>query len=96
MAGYYSMIDEDSESLKLIEQALKMAPENVQVMYRAATVYEQIGSRDKALFWIDKALENGYSIAEIEHQPDLGQLYKDERFQKLIQKYTNTYSGKEN
>lgn len=94
MAGYYSMIGERSQSLKLIEQALEMAQENVQVMYRAATVYEQLGNRDKALHWIGKALENGYSLAEIEHQPDLEQLYKDERFQKLIQKYANTYSGK--
>ena len=93
VAGYYSMIDKDSESLKLIDQALKMAPENVQVMYRAATVYEQLGNRDKALFWIDKALENGYSLSEIEHQPDLSQLLKDERYLKLVKKYKDTFKG---
>jgi len=96
MAGYYSMIDERPQSLQLIEQALEMAQENVQVMYRAGTVYEQLGDRDKALYWIDKSLENGYSLAEIEHQPDLRQLLKDARFQRLVKKYANTYGRKEN
>ncbi len=62
-------------------------------MYRAASVYERLGDRKRALHWIDKALENGYSLSEIEHQPDLRQLVQDEHFQNLVEKYTDAYNG---
>ena len=84
LAGYYSMIGERNKAITLIEQALDMAPKNVQVMYRAGTTYEQLSDREKALHWISKALENGYSRSEIEHQPELRELLADARFQRLL------------
>ena len=54
-------------------------------MYRAATIYEHFRNREKALYWIGKAIENGYSKSEIEHQPELKQLVSDKRFKQLVQ-----------
>ncbi len=53
------------------------------VMYRAATIYEHLGDRVKALYWIAKAIENGYSRSEIEHQPELKKLIADKRYKEL-------------
>jgi len=64
---------------------LDIAPDNVEVMYRAASIYENLGMRDDALLWIGKAIENGYSRSEIENQPELKQLMADERYQQLLQ-----------
>ena len=86
LAGYYAMITNRKAALTHITQALEMAPKNVQVMYQVGTAYEQLGERDKALQWVGKALENGYSRSEIEHQPELRELVADVKYQQLVSK----------
>jgi len=71
LASYYSDIGNREKSLELLKEALDLAPDNVEVMYRAASIYENLGMRDEALLWIGKAIENGYSLTEIESQPEL-------------------------
>jgi serine/threonine-protein kinase len=68
---------------------LDIAPDNLEVMFRAAYTYENLGMRDDALLWIGKAIENGYSRSEIENQPELKQLVTDERYQQLLQDKNN-------
>jgi len=85
LARYYSDIGNEKKSLKLLKQSLDIAPENVEVMFRAASTYEHLGMRDEALLWIGKAIRNGYSLSEIENQPELKQLVTDERYQQLLQ-----------
>jgi serine/threonine-protein kinase len=63
-------------------------------MYRAASTYENLGMRDDALLWIGKAIENGYSLSEIENQPELKQLLADERYQQLLQDKNNNSDSK--
>ncbi len=84
LASYYSDLDEESKSISLLEKSLLIAPDNVQVAFRAATVYERFGNRDKAIHWIGKAIHNGYSRSDIENQPELKKLVADVRYQKLI------------
>lgn len=83
LASYYSDIGNREKSLELLKEALDIAPDNVEVMYRAASIYENLGMRDEALLWIGKAIENGYSLTEIESQPELKDLLADERYKKL-------------
>ena len=64
-------------------------PDVTEIQFRVAVVYEQIGDRDKALFWMKKALESGYSLADIENQPDLKAMMKDQRFQKIKESVVN-------
>jgi hypothetical protein len=53
-------------------------------MFRIADTYEQIGERDLALQWIQTAIKNGYSLAEIEHNPGLFNLRSDARFRDFL------------
>ena len=62
-----------------------MVSDNVQVMYRAATTFERLGNRDRAIYWIGNAIKNGYSQSEIEHQPELKELVADERYKLLVE-----------
>lgn len=83
LAECYVTIGERSRALSLVQQALALAPDNIEIMVRAGLVYEQSGERDAALEWIGKALKNGFLIAQIKSLPDLQQLLADPRFEGL-------------
>ncbi|MBD3288227.1 protein kinase [candidate division KSB1 bacterium] len=87
LASYYADVGDSSKAVTLIEQAIRKAPDDIQVMYRAGSTYEHLGNREKALHWIGRALKNGYSKSEIEHQPELAQLVADERYKQLTGEY---------
>jgi hypothetical protein len=63
-------------------------------MYRVGTAYEQLKQRDQALRWIARAIHAGYSLSEIQHQPELRALLADERFQRLIRSEDSTQKPK--
>jgi serine/threonine-protein kinase len=76
-------VGERSKALSLVQQALALAPDNIEIMVRAGLVYEQSGERDAALEWIGKALKHGFPMAQIKSLPDLQQLLADPRFEGL-------------
>jgi len=83
LAECYATIGERSSALSLVQQALALAPDNIEIMVRAGLVYEQLGERDAALECIGKALKHGFPIAQIKSLPDLQQLLADPRFEGL-------------
>ena len=87
LAGYYAVLSEKERAESLAEKGLRLDPENSRIMYLAGTTYEQLGNREKALYWIGRALEHGYSLSEIEQQPELKQLLADKRFTDLKTKF---------
>jgi serine/threonine-protein kinase len=80
MAECHSMIGEAARARDLAAQALKLAPQDVTVMYKAGTVYEQAGDRDRALELIGKALDQGYPREVVDRSPSLVALRTDPRF----------------
>ena len=84
LAGYYADVGNGAQSRLRIESALKMAPKNSEVMFRAGHAYEKLGDREKSLVWIGKAIDNGYPVEEITHDPELEELGEDPRFKLLL------------
>lgn len=82
-ADCYSMLDQPKLSRNLLRQALALTPHDVEIMFMAAVVYEQLGDRQQALEWIGKAIHQGYSLGLIERSPSLAKLRADFRFQEL-------------
>ena len=80
MAECHSMIGEAARARDLAAQALKLAPQDVTVMYKAGTVYEQAGDRDRALELIGKALDQGYPREVVDRSPSPVALRSDPRF----------------
>jgi serine/threonine protein kinase/tetratricopeptide (TPR) repeat protein len=93
LAGFYAMIGNKKKALLLVDESLKISPNDAQVMYHTGTTYEQLGDREQAIDWIVKAIENGYSKSEIEHQPELRKLLADVRFKELLKNKTG-HQGK--
>ena len=72
------------DARKFVNEALKIAPDNPEVLYRAATVSALSGDRDNAFRYLDFALKAGYSRTFAREDDDLRALRTDERFQTLL------------
>ena len=84
LATSYDGVGERAKSLGLANQAVELAPDNVEVMIRVGIVYEEMGMRDEALVLIGKATEHGVVMAEIEDYDELQDLRTDPRFKSLL------------
>ena len=84
LACFYADLSRKKEAVVLILQAIKLAPRDADVLGRAVAVYELVGDRQRALDWLAKALENGYSPTPISYDPELKKLRGDPQCQKLM------------
>ncbi|HEY9420328.1 MAG TPA: protein kinase, partial [Thermoanaerobaculia bacterium] len=50
------------EAVAMVQEVLRLAPENPQALYEAALVYTLLGDRSSALFNAEKALEKGVEL----------------------------------
>ena len=77
---YSARLGEQKAALELTAAAVKAAPANADVHYRAAMAYEVAGRRDSALAELRAARERGYPANLINAEPDLIALRRDPRF----------------
>jgi serine/threonine protein kinase len=87
---YEAHLGRRKEAETSIGKALQLSPKNGDVLFTAALVYEIIGNRTRALEQIDLAVKSGYSIAEVEHEPELGALRSDSRYVRWSQQKKGT------
>ena len=93
VAGYYAKLPDRAKAQAEIAQARRLAPLNPNVLFKAAIVYEISGRRDQAIGALDLALQGGYSIDEVRREPDLAELRKDPRYQRLDAKVSKRTAG---
>jgi tetratricopeptide (TPR) repeat protein len=85
-ATYYAMLDNKPAALAALKKALAINPQNADLRFRAALVYNHFGDTDQTLKWIAKALEAGYPAKSIRDTPDFEGLKSDPRFDKALQR----------
>jgi hypothetical protein len=54
------------------------------VLKQLALVHELAGNRERALYFVDRALQAGYSAKEIANDPELTSLRADRRYHALV------------
>jgi serine/threonine-protein kinase len=81
LAYYYARVHDVDRSQTLLRQALALAPENPKVNYFAGETYEILGDRAQAIDFIARSVGPGYSMEEINRDPDLRGLRADPAFQ---------------
>ena len=69
---------------RLVSDALAIAPDNPEVLYRAATVCALAGDQDSALRHLERAITGGFSRTLAANDDDLRALRSDGRFQTLL------------
>ncbi len=86
IASYCTELNLKDSAKTIVNKVIALNPKDVNVMIIIGEVYEQLGNRDKAVAWVKKAIDNGYSIDELEHIPELKKLRSDDRIKKIINK----------
>ncbi len=83
LAVYLVKAGRTTEALGRMAAALRIAPEDVQVRYRAAVVNSLAARPDAALEEIAAAIERGYSVRAVQEEEDFTALRGMPRFQQL-------------
>jgi tetratricopeptide (TPR) repeat protein len=85
LAAYEAKTGNRDRALDAIGRAMRFARGNRRVSFQAALVYELGGKRDRALAALRDAVRGGYSLDEIDREPDLARLRQDQRYKQLIE-----------
>src|SRR5581483_846064 len=74
LALYLARTSNCAEARVKTKESLHLAPDVVPLIFKAAKVEEACHDRQSALTYLDTAVQKGYPIGEIEHDPDLRDL----------------------
>jgi len=80
LAVYYAKLPDRGRSLAQIALARRLAPTHADVLFKSALVYELAGERNRAVTALELAVQSGYSLAEVEREPELAKLREDPRY----------------
>jgi tetratricopeptide (TPR) repeat protein len=83
-ADYYAMLDQEREAREQMARALQTAPEDADVLFRGAILYNHFGDPEKTLDFLTKSVAAGYSRTVIRDTPDFDHLKEDRRFRALL------------
>jgi len=83
VAGYQAMLGEKNTALSQIEKAQQLDPQNSNVMFRSAIVYNQLGDHRLTLEWLKRAAAAKFSQATIRDTPDFDHLKSDAAFKAI-------------
>jgi len=92
IALYDAHLGHKAEAEAFITRALAVAPNNSNSLFTAALVYELTGQRDKALKAVDDAVKAGYSVEEIDKEPELRALHNDPRYKAWLHQHGSASS----
>jgi tetratricopeptide (TPR) repeat protein/TolB-like protein len=87
IADYYAMLDQEREAREQMARALQTAPEDADVLFRGAILYNHFGDSRKTLDFLTKSVAAGYSRTLIRDTPDFDHLKDDQRFRALLSNY---------
>jgi tetratricopeptide (TPR) repeat protein/predicted Ser/Thr protein kinase len=84
VSGWLANLDRRDEAEAAIRRSLEMSPRDVHCMAAAAHTYLKIGRRSEMLFWLERAVENGYGVDTLRRSPDLRPLTGDPDFERIL------------
>ncbi len=84
LAYYCAMVGEQKQALDFLRRALQVAPDNSDVRFAGALVYNRFGETDRALGWLERAVAAGYPSIMVRDTPDFDGLRNHPRFQSLL------------
>lgn len=85
IALYQAHLGDSKAAEEFINRALEAAPTDSDTLFTSALVYELIGHRDQALKAIQAAVKAGFSLDEVDKEPELRGLQSDPRYRQWVQ-----------
>jgi Flp pilus assembly protein TadD len=89
IALYDAHLGHNSDAQAYITRAMDISPNNGDTLFTEALVYEIVGHRDRALTALQQAVKAGYSLEEIEKEPELRKLQGDPHYQRWLAQTKN-------
>jgi tetratricopeptide (TPR) repeat protein/DNA-binding winged helix-turn-helix (wHTH) protein/TolB-like protein len=86
VADYSAMLEEKTKAFADIDRALKLSPNDGDVLFRAAVVYNHFGDDNKTLGLLQSAVQHGFSATTIRDTPDFDHLNNNQVFAALAAK----------
>ena len=83
LAVYLQKSGQGESARVRMADALSIAPDNAEVLFRGAVVLALSGDRERALTLLERAAANGYSLKTIATDDDLSSLRQHPRFKQL-------------
>jgi eukaryotic-like serine/threonine-protein kinase len=80
LADLYAEDAQHDKALTRIQAALAGSPDDRNILELAGETYENLGDRRRALEYIERALQKGYSLDDLKGNPDLQNLLTDPNF----------------
>jgi tetratricopeptide (TPR) repeat protein/TolB-like protein len=90
LALHYARIGDFVRARRYLEEALGAKPQGVEVLLIASLVQLEIGDKQEALVWLQKAVTAGYPKESLLANPELAGLHSDPQFSQLV-KLAKTY-----
>jgi len=82
-----AVANKKAEAQRALDRLLALSKERFVSSYDVATIYAGLGDSDKALSWLDKAVEERSDLlVYVQVDPRFDALHRDPRFIKLVQK----------
>lgn len=85
LAQVYPKLGEPDSARTCIEEALRRAPGNPNIQYYAALTYWQIGEKDLAMDWLERAVAGGYPARWLRDSAVFDDWRREERFRALVE-----------
>ena len=83
-AEYNAALGDTVRARASLAEVLQLAPTDAHTLFDIAVFFEsRLGQRDRALQWLEKAVENGQTWREVDRSPYLRNLRKDPRFEQI-------------
>ena len=89
-ASFCANLGQPEKALTILAE-LEARPQDLdaEIMFSLSSTYEELGDRDKALDWLDIAVEKTLSFKKVDHYPVLRNLRPHPRYIALREKYAD-------
>jgi len=84
VALYHAMLNEEAAAFEYLKRASAADPNDQEVLYKSAKVYNQFGDTTQALNYLEKSIIAGYSRVWPRDDPAFANLYKNSRFRRIV------------
>ena len=83
LASLYVRKNQRDKGLACAQAALALSPDDAKVLANVSETYERLGDRGRALEYIEKSLQKGFSLDDVKDDPVLRNLLSDPNFRPL-------------
>jgi tetratricopeptide (TPR) repeat protein len=84
VGGYYAFLGDADRSAPLLREAVMLAPENPDILFRAGEGYEILHRRGDAIPLIVQSIALGFHSNQLQQLPELASLRADPKFQSAL------------